>query len=72
VGVTLPVQEANYKCEPDAINAAELTTLTPGAAGRRAGRPRGGVRGALPGVRGGGDRLLRTAQRTTSRADHGK
>jgi hypothetical protein len=29
--VTLPLQEANYKCEPDAINAAELTTVTPGA-----------------------------------------
>jgi len=36
-GVTLPGQEANYRCEPDSINVAELTTVTPCAAGERAG-----------------------------------
>ena len=36
-GVTLPGQEANYRCEPDAINVAEFTAVTPGAAGKRAG-----------------------------------
>jgi len=35
--VTLLGQEANYQCEPDATNVAELAAVTPGAAGTRAG-----------------------------------